>query len=303
MILNDLGSGLIKGIQQFIIKSATNYAIEICNPSPASDGAPGGKALIVYFSDNETPALKIYDYSVYSLGGITGEIKMGYWSSAPLGWLFCHGQAVSRSTYSDLFAATGTIYGIGDGSTTFNVPNYDGRVPIGADGVTYILGSNYGAATVDIRHNHPIPDHHHTFSHTHTMAHDHTYSHTHGTAHTHDTDLGHDHANSNTGDDSASQSVQEGTSGSFKTTSAHVHQHPFDTVAIASPTNVTTNGQNTTVTVSQNTSTTGSASLSTTSAPTPTDTDDKTGLTTSSALSQTQSVVQPSLATAYIIKY
>ncbi|MEQ8450895.1 MAG: tail fiber protein [Alphaproteobacteria bacterium] len=54
-------------------------------------------------------------------------------ASAPAGWLFCYGQAVSRSTYSALFAAIGTTYGAGDGSTTFNLPDYRGRVGAGKD--------------------------------------------------------------------------------------------------------------------------------------------------------------------------
>jgi hypothetical protein len=44
------------------------------------------------------------------------------------------GAAVSRTTYSDLFALIGTTYGAGNGSTTFNVPNLKGRVPVGLDG-------------------------------------------------------------------------------------------------------------------------------------------------------------------------
>ena len=56
--------------------------------------------------------------------------------TAPSGWLECNGQAVSRSTYSDLFAIVGTIYGAGDGSTTFNVPDLQGRVIIGEGGNT-----------------------------------------------------------------------------------------------------------------------------------------------------------------------
>jgi microcystin-dependent protein len=54
-------------------------------------------------------------------------------TTAPIGFLLCSGQAVSRSTYSDLFAAIGTTYGAGDGSTTFNVPDLRGRVPAGKD--------------------------------------------------------------------------------------------------------------------------------------------------------------------------
>jgi len=54
-------------------------------------------------------------------------------SSAPTGWLLCYGQAVSRTTYSALFAIVGTTYGSGDGSTTFNVPDLRGRVAAGKD--------------------------------------------------------------------------------------------------------------------------------------------------------------------------
>lgn len=42
----------------------------------------------------------------------------------PEGWLLCNGQEVSRTTYSKLFEAIGVLYGFGDGSTTFNVPDY-----------------------------------------------------------------------------------------------------------------------------------------------------------------------------------
>ena len=57
-------------------------------------------------------------------GGMTGTI--------PAGWLACDGSAVSRSTYIGLFNSIGTIYGVGDNTTTFNLPNLAGRVPIGA---------------------------------------------------------------------------------------------------------------------------------------------------------------------------
>ncbi len=54
-------------------------------------------------------------------------------AAAPIGWLFCYGQAVSRTTYATLFAALGAAYGAGDGSTTFNLPDLRGRVPGGKD--------------------------------------------------------------------------------------------------------------------------------------------------------------------------
>ena len=62
-----------------------------------------------------------------------GCINLYAGSTAPTGWLICDGSAVSRTTYADLFNAIGTSYGAGDGSTTFNVPNLKGKVPVGLD--------------------------------------------------------------------------------------------------------------------------------------------------------------------------
>jgi len=54
-------------------------------------------------------------------------------TSAPAGWLIADGTAVSRTTYAALFAVCGVAYGVGDGSTTFNLPNLKGKVPTGVD--------------------------------------------------------------------------------------------------------------------------------------------------------------------------
>ena len=54
-------------------------------------------------------------------------------STLPTGYLFCDGSAISRTTYAGLFAVIGTAFGAGDGSTTFNLPNLNGRVPVGQD--------------------------------------------------------------------------------------------------------------------------------------------------------------------------
>lgn len=64
-------------------------------------------------------------------GSPTGTIVQYAGGTAPNGWLMCQGQAVSRATYSDLFTVIGTTYGVGDGSTTFNLPNMAGNVPVG----------------------------------------------------------------------------------------------------------------------------------------------------------------------------
>lgn len=54
-------------------------------------------------------------------------------AAAPTGWLLCYGQAISRTTYADLFTAISTTYGVGDGVTTFNLPDLRGRVVAGQD--------------------------------------------------------------------------------------------------------------------------------------------------------------------------
>ncbi len=54
-------------------------------------------------------------------------------AAAPTGWLLCQGQAISRTTYAQLFSVIGTTYGSGDGKTTFNLPDMRGRVAVGSD--------------------------------------------------------------------------------------------------------------------------------------------------------------------------
>jgi len=54
-------------------------------------------------------------------------------TTLPAGYLFCDGAEISRTTYSDLFVVIGTKYGEGNGTTTFNLPNLSGKVPLGLD--------------------------------------------------------------------------------------------------------------------------------------------------------------------------
>lgn len=78
-------------------------------------------------ADYNTAANKL-DYFVP-----TGAVVPFAGSSTPTGWLGCYGQAVSRTTYSALFAIISTTYGVGDGSTTFNLPDLRGRVVAALD--------------------------------------------------------------------------------------------------------------------------------------------------------------------------
>ena len=81
-------------------------------------------------------------------GGIpTATIVPWTDSSVPSGFLECNGAAVSRTTYSALFAIVGTTYGAGNGSTTFNVPDLADNVPVGKSN-NKALASTGGANTV-----------------------------------------------------------------------------------------------------------------------------------------------------------
>ena len=94
-----------------------------------------------------------YDFDGANLTGIEGipTATIVPWSSAsvPSGFLECNGAAVSRSTYSALFAIVGTTYGAGDGATTFNLPDLQDNVAIGKSG-TKASASTGGANTVAV---------------------------------------------------------------------------------------------------------------------------------------------------------
>lgn len=64
----------------------------------------------------------------------TGSVVAFAGTTPPNGWLLCDGTAVSRSTYSTLFAAIGNSHGVGDGTATFNLPDYRGRFLRGVNG-------------------------------------------------------------------------------------------------------------------------------------------------------------------------
>lgn len=79
--------------------------------------------------------------------GITGSILFFARNTAPTGWLKANGAAVSRTSYAALFAAIGTTFGVGDGSTTFNLPDLRGEFLRGwDDGRGIDSGRGFGSA-------------------------------------------------------------------------------------------------------------------------------------------------------------
>ena len=97
---------------------------------------------------------------------IPGLIEPFAGAVAPIGYLFCDGAEVSRDTYATLFAVIGTTYGIGDGSTTFNLPDMSGRVLVGVSN-DHALASTGGSETATLdsttipSHVHTVPKHGH----------------------------------------------------------------------------------------------------------------------------------------------
>jgi microcystin-dependent protein len=79
----------------------------------------------------------------------TGAMAIWTTDTAPTGYLLCYGQAVSRTTYADLFAVVSTTFGVGDGSTTFNVPDMRGRFPLGQDDMGGVSANRVTHANAD----------------------------------------------------------------------------------------------------------------------------------------------------------
>lgn len=90
----------------------------------------------------------------------SGTVAFFAQAAAPTGWLACDGAAVSRATYAALFTAIGTTYGVGDGSTTFNLPDLRGEFIRGSDlGRGVDTGRVLGSAQNDNlpEHKHQVP--------------------------------------------------------------------------------------------------------------------------------------------------
>ena len=103
--------------------------------------APAINATNLNNQEAKTKELDTFSYT------FVGAMIMYAGSTAPSGWLLCNGQAVSRSTYSALFSAIGTIWGTGDGSTTFNVPDMRESAPVGVGTYSAVTGTTHGAIT------------------------------------------------------------------------------------------------------------------------------------------------------------
>lgn len=163
---------------------ATTNFVQLQKTSPAFTGVP--TAPTAAFGTNTTQIATTAFVSAATAGfaasqsvdELAGSIKMWGSSTPPNNWALCNGQAVSRTTYATLFSRIGTTYGAGNGSTTFNLPNFVDRFAVGA-GNGYGPGATGGYVDASvITHTHPVstsisindPGHNHNVSYASSVA-------------------------------------------------------------------------------------------------------------------------------------
>lgn len=117
------------------MSKTTNYRWE--KPTVGGDADVWGDHLNTTLDDIDTTVKAVSDDIATQIAASarppTGGVTMFGGTVAPDGWFECDGRAVSRTTYADLFTAIGVLWGTGDGSTTFNIPDMRGYFPRGYD--------------------------------------------------------------------------------------------------------------------------------------------------------------------------
>lgn len=137
-----------------------------------------------YLYDALIALKKLYEV-IFSVG----DYKRSEQAANHNGWLLCNGAAISRTKYADLFALTSTDFGVGDGSTTFNLPDFRGRFALAAGqggGLTNRTKGQKGGAEKHTLNTNELPSH----SHSCNWAGDHRHS-IYDNGHTHWFDVRH----------------------------------------------------------------------------------------------------------------
>jgi len=145
--ISSLGTGVATALGQNV--TGSGGAVLATSPSIASPTLTGTPIAPTAAAGTNTTQVATTAF-VLANSAPTGGLIMWGTGTAPSGWLLCAGGAVSRTTYAALFAVIGTTFGVGDGSTTFTLPNYTNRMPYG----TTVAATGGSADAVVVSHTH-----------------------------------------------------------------------------------------------------------------------------------------------------
>jgi microcystin-dependent protein len=154
---------IVKGteIDDELVAISGAVASKADKASPTFTGTPAAPTASSGTSTTQL-ATTAFAMGAAALVSPAGELKMWPTATAPTGFLLCTGAAVSRTIYAALFAVIGTTFGAGDGTTTFNLPDFDNRLPIGA-GDLYAVGATGGSKdAIVVSHTHTDSGHSHS---------------------------------------------------------------------------------------------------------------------------------------------
>jgi microcystin-dependent protein len=149
-----------------IAMMGTEHSPDVSDPTAVTAVHKAGFCTAAYLAANAVETAKIKDANVTAAKlAANAAVPAGFvWpyagSTAPTGWLECNGAAVNRTTYAALFTAIGTTFGVGNGSTTFNLPDLRGEFIRGWDhGKGVDTGRALGSAQTDEfkSHTHGVP--------------------------------------------------------------------------------------------------------------------------------------------------
>ena len=154
--VNSLGTGVATALGQ----NVTGSGSIVLATSPSFTGTPIAPTATVGTNTTQIATTAFVQTGLGTVNSvIAGTIQMWPTVSAPSGYLLCDGTAVSRTTYATLFGVVGTTFGTGDGSTTFNLPNYQDRMPIGKGTIATAVGITGGSTdAIVVSHSHTITD-------------------------------------------------------------------------------------------------------------------------------------------------
>jgi len=133
--------------------------------SPVFTGTPTAPTAA---TGTSTTQLATTAFATAAISPFTGAMLMWPTATAPSGFLLCNGQTVSRSTYAALFTILGVVFGSGDGSTTFTLPDYRNKTVLGAGDLYAAAATGGSKDAVVVSHTHTAtstvtdPGHFHT---------------------------------------------------------------------------------------------------------------------------------------------